>query len=140
MKHIAFAMILVFLLLACTSLSNQRKEFNQTIGMDKSSLISRYGDPKVIQELGNGDEILIYGQTDTTYVPAEFFLYSQGALSSERAGFYTPFLQDYEFSSPDAELGYNITYYCNTIFLLKKGKVVSWRRVGNDCASADKIS
>jgi len=133
MKHISFTLILLFLLFACSTTQNNTQKLNSTLGMSKSDLIRYMGQPSGAKILNDGTEILSYTTIDNVYVPSEFYNYNQGALANEYDPFYAPFLGDYDFSPYGDSFGYNVEYFCKTVFVLEKGTVTSWKQKGNDC-------
>ncbi len=132
MKQISFALILLFLLFACSTTQNTAK-LNATLGMSRTELIETMGTPSATKILDNGTEILAYMKVDNVYVPSEFYIYNQGNLANEYDPLSTPFLNDYDFSPFGDDFGYTATYYCKTAFILKGGKVLTWEQNGNDC-------
>lgn len=135
MRQISFVLILTFLLFACASSGKYDKQLNQSIGDSKTQLVEKLGRPSAVKILPNGDELLAYTKVHEVYIPSEYYLYNQGALSTEYDNLYTPFLGDYDFTPAYSTLGYDIKNVCQTVFLIQKGIVTGWKWRGNDCTA-----
>ncbi len=134
MKKISFALILTFLLFACATPAKYDARLNSMIGLDKTALIQKMGRPSAVKVLPSGSEVLAYVKANDVYVPSEFYLYNQGALSNEY-DIYSPFMDDYDYAPFGNSFGYRVEYVCQTAFLLQNGVVTAWKWRGNDCAS-----
>ena len=88
MKHISFALILLFLLFACSTTPNNKTKMDNMLGLTKNELIQRMGQPSGAKILPNDIEVLSYTTVDNVYVPSEFYIYNQGTLANE----YDPFI------------------------------------------------
>lgn len=130
------SLILAFGLLlgACATTAKYDSDLNSLIGKSKEALIQQMGSPSAVKMLPNGDEVIAYTKANDVYVPSEFYLYNQGALSNE-GDLYAPFLDHYDFSPYGGAFGYTVEYVCQTAFYLQGGRVVGWKWRGNDCAS-----
>lgn len=130
MKKMSFILILTFLLFACATPAKYDSKLNRLVGVSKSQLIKDMGQPSATKVFANGDEVLAYVKANDVYVPSEFYLYNQGALSNEYDGIYSPFLGDYDFSPYGAAFGYEVENICQTVFLIQ----TEWSPVGNGAA------
>ena len=135
MKHVCFILVVVFLLFACATTAKYDTKLNGLVGADKSEVIKTFGSPSASKILANGEEVISYTKANDVYVPSEFYLYNQGALSNEYGGIYSPFIGEYDFSPYGDTFGYTVTDFCQTAFYLQNGKVVGWKWRGNDCIS-----
>ena len=135
MKKISFILIIAFLLFACATPAKYDAKLNALVGLSKAELIQKLGQPGAAKILANGDELLSYVKADNVYVPSEYYLYNQGNLYNEVDGIYSPFLGDYDFSPYGASFGYQVEYYCQTVFLLQNGRVTGWKWKGNNCVA-----
>ena len=134
MRKISFALIVTFLLLACATPAKYDASLNALVGESKSALIKQMGRPSAVKVLSNGDEVLAYVKANDVYVPSEFYLYNQGALSNE-GDIYSPFLSNYDYSPYGGSFGYQVEYICQTAFLIQNGRVTGWKWRGNDCTA-----
>lgn len=135
MKKISFTLIVTFLLLACATPAKYDAKLNRLVGESKADLIKQMGQPSAVKVLANGDEVLAYVKANDVYVPSEFYLYNQGALSNEGDDIYSPFLSNYDYTPYGSAFGYQVEYICQTAFLLQKGQVTGWKWRGNDCTA-----
>lgn len=135
MKKFSFILILTFILFACATPVKYDRNLNQKIGETKAELIKQMGRPSAAKIFANGDELLAYTKANDVYVPSEFYLYNQGALSNESDAYYSPFLGDYDYSPYGATFGYNVEYFCQTVFLIQNGMVTGWKWRGNNCTA-----
>ena len=131
----SFILILTFLLFACATPAKYDSKLNHLVGVSKSQLIKDMGQPSATKVFANGDEVLAYVKANDVYIPSEFYLYNQGALSNEYDGIYSPFLGDYDFSPYGAAFGYEVENICQTVFLIQNGMVTGWKWRGNDCVA-----
>ena len=134
MKKTSLILAFGLLLGACASNAKYDSELNSLIGKSKADLIQKMGAPSAVKMLSNGDEVIAYTKANDVYVPSEFYLYNQGALSNE-GDLYAPFLDNYDYSPYGDAFGYTVEYVCKTAFYLQGGRVVGWKWRGNDCAS-----
>lgn len=135
MKHTCFILVVVFLLFACATTTKYDAKLSSLMGADKAQVIQAFGAPSAVKMIPGGGEVIAYTKANDVYVPSEFYLYNQGALSNEFDGIYSPFLGDYDFSPYGDTFGYNVTEFCQTAFFLQDGKVNGWKWRGNDCLS-----
>lgn len=134
MRNISFILIMMFLLFACATPAKYDAKLNNLVGQSKASLIKKMGEPSAVKMFANGDEVLAYVKANDVYVPSEFYLYNQGALSNE-GDMYSPFLSDYDYSPYGASFGYEVEYICQTAFLIQNGVVTGWKWYGNNCVA-----
>ena len=135
MKKISFTLIVLFLLLACSTTQKYDNKLNALIGADKEKVIATFGKPSAVKILSDNTEVLSYNKAQDVYVPSEFYLYNQGEIYNGYDTIYSPFLSDYDFSPYGDTFGYDVEYFCQTVFLLQNNKVIAWRWRGNDCLS-----
>lgn len=135
MKKICFMLVMTFLVFACATPAKYDTKLNNMVGMTKSELINKMGEPSATKIFANGDEVLAYVKANDVYVPSEFFIYNQGNMANQYDGIYSPFLGDYDFTPYGEAFGYQVEYYCQTVFLIQNGRVTGWKWRGNDCAA-----
>lgn len=133
MKKISFALILTFLLLACATPADYDRCLNKTLGDTEIQLVNKLGRPSAVKMFANGDKLLAYTKAENIYVPSEFYTYNQGAFSTAYDGPYSPLLGDYDFTPFETTFGYNVKYFCQTVFLIQNGVVTGWKWRGNNC-------
>ncbi len=134
MRKSVYVLFLIAFLFSCASTEKYDTKLNSLIGVNKDELISRMGPPSGVKILPDGNEVISYTVANNVYVPSEFYLYNQGALSNE-GDMYAPFLSDYDFSPYGDTFGYDVEYFCQTAFVIKNGVVTSWKWRGNNCVS-----
>ncbi len=134
MRNLSLVLITAFLLFACATPAKYDARLNSLIGANKEALVQEMGQPSAVKMLPNGDEVLAYVKANNVYVPSEFYLYNQGALSNE-GDLYAPFLSDYDYSPYGASFGYEVEYICQTVFLIQNGVVTGWKWRGNNCVA-----
>ena len=134
-NKIAFILIFVFILLACTTTKNYDYQLNSFIGASKDEIIKHFGKPSAIKILDNNTLIFAYTKVDNIFVPSEFYTYNQGEEIYNQDGIFSPFLNTYLFSDTPGNIGYQADYICKTLFLLQNDKVVAWKHQGNVCSS-----
>ena len=134
MRKICFALIFTFVLFACATPEKYDMKLNQLVGADKATVEKEMGKPSAVKILPDGSEILAYVKANDTYVPSEFYLYNQGALSNQE-DIYSPFLSNYDYSPYVGAFGYQVEYICQTAFLLQNNKVTAWKWRGNNCVA-----
>ena len=93
MRRICFSLIFTFVLFACATPEKYDIKLNQLVGADRATVEKEMGKPSAIKILPDGSEILAYIKANDTYVPSEFYLYNQGALTNQE-DIYSPFLSD----------------------------------------------
>ena len=135
MRSLSFILITAFILFACATPAKYDARLNAMIGISKTQLVDKFGQPSGVKIFANGDEVLAYTKANNVFVPSEFYLYNQGALSNEGDDVFSPFLYDYDYSPYGDSFGYEVTNFCQTVFLLQQGRVVGWKWRGNDCVS-----
>ncbi|MBE6452800.1 MAG: hypothetical protein E7012_04855 [Alphaproteobacteria bacterium] len=132
-KKVSFALILLFLVMACASPLKYDNKLNQLVGANKAELLKEMGTPSASKVFANGDEVIAYVKANDVYVPSEFYLYNQNGQNAEDV--YSPFLENSDFSPYESSFGYQVEYICQTAFLLQNGVVTAWKWRGNDCES-----
>lgn len=126
---------MTFILFACATPEKYDAKLDNTIGQTRAQLEKTMGKPSAVKIFANGDEVVAYTKANNVFVPSEFYLYNQGALSNEGDGIYSPFLGNYDFSPYGATFGYEVENICQTVFLIQNGRVAGWKWRGNDCVS-----
>lgn len=131
----AFAGTVVLLAAACSTSAKYGAQLNSLIGKNTSQLTAVMGQPSAKKILNDGREVWSYTKIDDVYVPSEFYLYDQGAMSNEYGGLYAPFMDQYDFSPYEKGFGYTVRYYCQTAFAVEHQTVIGWKRRGNGCTA-----
>ncbi len=141
LKHFRNKAVVVFgaagcLLLAvgCAGGVQNTARLNSLVGESTKRLIAEMGRPSARKILNDGREVWSYTKVDDVYVPSEFYLYDQGALSDEYGGLYAPFMDQYDFSPYEQGFGYTVKYVCQTAFLIQYQVVLGWKQTGNGCS------
>ena len=137
MKNIAkisFFLIILIMIFACASPNAYNLKLDSLIGASQNDIESQFGRPSAIKIIDNDTKILAYTNVDNTFVPSEFYTYSQGNRIYGDDGLFSPFLSTYLFSDNPGDIGYNAHYICKTLFLLENNKVVAWKWQGNNCS------
>ncbi len=135
MKKLSFALIVTLLLLACATPAKYDAKLNTLVGLTKSELINKMGQPSAVKMLAGGDEVLAYVKANDVYVPSEFYIYNQGSFANQYDGIYSPFLGDYDYTPYGEAFGYQVEYFCQTVFLIQNNRVTAWKWRGNNCVA-----
>ena len=133
MKKICFTLIVTFLLFACATPAKYDDKLNGFLGHNEAYLIKKMGKPSATKIISDQLTVVSYVKANNTYVPSEFYIY--GAQDNSTNNFYNPFLNDYDFTPYSAAFGYQVEYYCQTVFLLENGIITGWKWKGNDCTA-----
>ncbi|MBS4773451.1 MAG: hypothetical protein KHX55_04155 [Proteobacteria bacterium] len=125
----------VLLAAGCASTAGYDARLNGLVGENTQRLTEVMGRPSAKKITADGQEVWSYTKVDDVYVPSEFYLYDQGAMSNEYGGLYAPFMDQYDFSPYEKGFGYTVKYYCQTAFLIEHQTVIGWKRRGNGCSN-----
>lgn len=124
----------LLLIAGCAGGARNAARLNSLVGESTEKLVAEMGRPSARKILSDGREVWSYTKVDDVYVPSEFYLYDQGALSNEYGGLYAPFMDQYDFSPYEQGFGYTVKYVCQTAFLIQYRTVLGWKQTGNGCA------
>lgn len=131
----AAAGAVMLLAAGCSTTAKYDTQLNSLIGESTTQLVAAMGRPSAKKILPDGREVWSYTKIDNVYVPSEFYLYDQGAMSNEYGGLYAPFMDQYDFSPYEQGFGYTVKYYCQTVFVIEHQTVIGWKRRGNGCTA-----
>lgn len=129
------AALCLWLAAGCATGAKYDARLNSLVGGSTARLTAEMGTPSARKILGDGCEVWSYTKVDDVYVPSEFYLYNQGAMSNEYGGLYAPFMDQYDFSPYEQGFGYTIKYVCQTSFLIQYQVVLGWKHTGNGCTA-----
>lgn len=133
MSRIAFVLIVIFGVFACTTTNEYNNKLNSFIGKNDSFLLAEMGKPSAKKIVNDTTQVWAYTKVDDVYVPSELYDYDQGSYINGQDGLFDPFLNTYLFSDDPQYFGYETKYICKTLFLIENGKISAWKWQGNDC-------
>lgn len=132
MKKIAFLLIMLLLVFACTANDvAYEKKLQSYIGHSENTLLQNFGKPTIQKIMPNGKSILTYIKQNEYFVPTEYFYDYPGWIDSDTV--YNPFFND-ESYAPYAQLvDMEVEEICQTSFVLQNGIIQSYKFFGNNC-------
>lgn len=127
-----FCLLLLIFLSACATEEKYSNNLNKLIGENESYLLKIFGKPSSKKIINSHTKILTYTNLENMYVPSEFYEYNTPLYVGADDVFY-PFNDMYIYNPMSQYLGVNVTFYCQTSFLLENGVIKSWQWKGNNC-------
>ena len=132
MKHIAFVLIVTFLLFACTMTGEQyNQKLYKWVGQTEVSLLASWGKPTGQKQVSHDTKILTYTKKEEWYVPTEYYYDNLGWGADNIV--YDPFFGEYEMMPYDQIVDTEIQEICQTSFVVTNGIITSYKWRGNNC-------
>lgn len=122
----AITLLMCIFITSCTwyTIDNYREDLlGKYYGAGIETIVIDYGPPTTVYPLGSLI-LVIYENRFTSYVPKTY--------SANTDYTYTNYAQ----TTISESGGYNVEYWCKTIFYFRNGRVVDLRFQGNDCYSS----
>ena len=132
MRRIAFLIILVCLLFACTiNQTTYRQKLEQFVGKPLSTLEQNFGKPTMQKNISNKEKIITYIKRKDWYVPVEYY-YDQVGWGADDI-IYDPFFADFDMTPYAQIIDTEEQGICHTSFIVVEGIVQSYKFYGKGC-------